>query len=208
MLNEFLNSTQGRITGVIVVLLLFSIILFVGRKQKIDARALVISAIFAALYFVLNQIIFFRMPQGGSVTAFSMLAITACGYVLGLRPAVLAGMSAGIMTLIFDPYVVHPVQLLLDYPIAVGSLGLAALLRNHKYGLQAGFLLGAFSRFICSFLSGIVFFAEYTPEGFNTVVWSLIYNISYIGPEMLITLVFLFLPPVKRLFSSLKEQAG
>ncbi|MDD2215590.1 MAG: energy-coupled thiamine transporter ThiT [Eubacteriales bacterium] len=205
-LQGFFESLTGQIITVTVIILLFGGILISGKKRKTDIKALVLSAIFVALYLVLNQIMIFRMPQGGSITAFSMLTITACAYLLGTRRAVMAGMCAGLVGLIFNPYVIHPIQLLLDYPLAVGALGLAGLAGSKKYSLQIGYLLGVLFRYLCALLSGIIFFGEYAPEGFNAFTWSIYYNISYIGPEAIITLIILFLPPIPNTFRRLRAQ--
>lgn len=119
----------------------------------------------------------------------------------------MAGMCVGLVDLIFSPYVIHPVQLLLDYPLAFGAIGFAGLLRNKKGGLIAGYLLGVFGRYICSVLSGIIFFGTYAPEGFNSVTWSAWYNFAYLGAEAAITVVLLVIPPVKRAFTRLKAES-
>ena len=205
-LQRFFESPTGQITTVVVILILFMGILISGKKKRTDTKALVLSAIFVALYLVLNQITIFRFPQGGSITAFSMLAITGCAYLLGVRRAIMAGMCAGLIELIFNPYVIHPLQLLLDYPLAVGALGFAGLIGSRKWSLQGGYLLGVLCRYICVVLSGIIFFGAYAPEGFNAVTWSLYYNICYIGAEAVPTLFILFLPPIRKTFQRLKSQ--
>ena len=91
-IQAFFESAPGQGIAAGAVILLFFFILVSGKNKKTDTRGLVLSAIFVALYVVLNQLTLFRFPQGGSITAFSMLAITACGYLLGTRRAVMAGM--------------------------------------------------------------------------------------------------------------------
>jgi thiamine transporter len=205
-LQYFFESTKGQIATVIIILILFTLILISGKSKKVDTKALVISGVFIALYVALNQIIIFRMPQGGSITAFSMLAIALCGYLLGPRRAIMAGMCAGLIELIFNPYVIHPLQLLLDYPLAVGALGFAGLLRDKKIGLIGGYSFGVLCRYTCSFLSGVIFFGEYAPQGFNSFTWSLFYNLSYIGTEAALTFAILMFPQVRNTFKRLKTQ--
>ncbi len=207
-LQGFFESATGQVVTVCVIMALFGVILISGKNKKADTKALVLSAIFVALYLALDQIILFRMPQGGSITAFSMLAVTACAYLLGVRRGVMAGMCAGLIGLIFNPYVIHPVQLLLDYPLAVGALGIAGFFHKGKYSLLYGYLLGVLGRYICSFLSGVIFFGEYAPEGFNAFTWSLYYNLIYMGTEAAITLVILFLPPVRTTLQRLRSQVN
>ncbi|HZK02514.1 MAG TPA: energy-coupled thiamine transporter ThiT [Anaerovoracaceae bacterium] len=203
-LQKFFESTSGQVSTILVIVILFVAILVSGKKNKTDVRGVVLSAIFVALYVALNQVIILRMPQGGSITAFSMLPITLCAYVLGVRRGMMAGMCAGLVELIFNPYVIHPLQLLLDYPLAVGALGFSGLFRNKKHGLFSGYLFGVFCRYICTFLSGVVFFGEYAPEGFSAFSWSLYYNIIYIGSEAALTFIIILLPPIKNSFQRLK----
>lgn len=208
LLQGFFESTKGQFSTVIAILILFGLIFFTGRKKGPDTRGLALSAIFVALYLVLNQLAILPFPQGGSITLFSMLAITSCAYLLGVRRAIMAGMCAGLVSLIFNPYVIHPLQLFLDYPFAVGALGFAGLMSNKKGGLLIGYLIGVLCRYACVVLSGIIFFGEYAADGFNAVTWSLYYNGCYIGAEAVLTLIVLSLPPIRRMFVHLKTQVS
>ena len=91
-LQGFFESTSGQISTLIMILLLFLGILISGRGKKADTKAMVTSAVLVALSIALNQIILFRMPQGGSVTAFCMLPIVVCAYMYGVRRGMMAGM--------------------------------------------------------------------------------------------------------------------
>jgi thiamine transporter len=169
---------------------------------------MVTSAVLVALSIALNHIILFRMPQGGSITAFSMLPIVVCAYFFGVRRGVMAGMCVGLIDLIFNPFVVHPIQMLLDYPLAFGALGFAGLLAGRKVGLIYGYLVGLFSRYLCAVLSGIIFFGQYAPEGFNAVTWSVYYNITYLGVEGALTVAVLCIPAVKKAIDQLRNQVN
>lgn len=104
------------------------------------------------------------------------------------------------------PYIIHPVQLFLDYPIAYGALGLSGLVSNSKNGLTKGYLIGLAGRYICAFLSGWIFFGAYAPESFNAVTWSLWYNFTYLAAEGILTIIIINIPSVKKAFQSLKTQ--
>jgi thiamine transporter len=205
-LQGFFESTAGQISTVAVILLLFLGILLTGRGKKADTKAMVISAVLVALAIALNQIILFRMPQGGSITAFSMLPVVVCAYFFGVRRGLMAGMCVGLIDLIFNPYVIHPIQMLLDYPLAFGALAFAGIMRTRKFGLMSGYLVGLFGRYLCAVLSGIVFFGQYAPEGFNAVTWSVYYNITYLGVEGVLTLVVLSIPAVRKAIDQMKMQ--
>lgn len=205
-LNGFFESTLGQLVTVGIVLLFFLMIIIPKKNEKTSARAITISALMVALSIGLGEIKVFTMPQGGSVTLLSMLPIALCGYLLGTRKAVLAGMSLGLVNLILGPYVVHPLQLLIDYPLAFGALGLSGVFQNKKNGLVKGYILAVFSRYLCSVLSGTIFFGEYAAEGFNSLTWSLWYNFTYLGVEAAITILLLSIPVVKNNLESLKNR--
>lgn len=205
-LQGFFESTTGQIVTVIVIILLFLGILISGHNKKLDTKALVTSAILVALAIALNQIILFRMPQGGSITAFSMLPIVVCAYFFGLRRGLMSGMCVGLIDLIFNPYVIHPIQMILDYPLAFGALAFAGLLRNKKYGLLSGYIIGVLCRYVCAVLSGIIFFGEYAPEGFNAFTWSIYYNITYLGIECALTVIVISVPVIRKTIEQIKSE--
>ncbi|MBK5253080.1 MAG: energy-coupled thiamine transporter ThiT [Peptostreptococcaceae bacterium] len=203
-LQDFFTSTTG-IT--ITVLLIITILFFILRGGKNDdkrnnTKVLTISALLIALAMVLGEIKIFQMPQGGSITLLSMLPIVFCGYLFGVRRGVMAGICVGLLNLIFGPYIIHPLQMLLDYPIAFGAMGLAGL---SKKSLTKGYLIGISGRFVCAVISGIVFFGEYAPEGFNAVSWSIWYNLTYISIEAVITIIIINIKPVKNALERLKN---
>ena len=174
--------------------------------QYSKTKALAISALLIALAVVLNQITLFRLPQGGSITALSMVPIALCAYMLGTRWGFLAGCCAGLLSMIFHPYIIHPVQMLLDYPLAFGALGLGGFMKDRKYGIIWCYLIGVFGRYICSVLSGAIFFGSYAPEGFNAWMWSIYYNACYIGIECAISTAVLCIPQIRHIFDRLKNE--
>jgi thiamine transporter len=206
-LQVFFESTKGKVLTTIVILIIFALIIFSDRTKKNrqnSTKVLTISALMIALAMVLGQIKLFSMPQGGAVTLFSMLPIAICAYVLGPKQGILAGICVGLLNLIFGPYVIHPLQLIIDYPLAFGAMGIGGVLRKKKYGLVGGYLLGVLGRYVCAFLSGLIFFGSYAPEGFNAFTWSLWYNFTYLGAEAAITSAIILIPQVRHSFERLK----
>ncbi|MEA3454489.1 MAG: energy-coupled thiamine transporter ThiT, partial [Candidatus Caldatribacteriota bacterium] len=97
-------------------------------------------------------------------------------------------------------FIVHPVQLVLDYPLPYMLVGLAGIFSNKinlktkgsTYGwLLLAVLTGGLGRFISHFLSGAIFFAQYAPEGQNPWIYSAIYNISYLLPSLLLSYIII-----------------
>lgn len=109
--------------------------------------------------------------------------------------------------LIFKPYVIHPIQLLLDYPLAFGAIGFAGLIfMAKKDGLIPAYLFGVLCRYICAVISGVVFFGAYAPEGFSALTWSLWYNVLYLAIEAAGTVVLLLIPSVRYSLKRIKTE--
>jgi thiamine transporter len=206
-LQAIVDSTLGQIIifalAVIVLILAVSL---TNTKEKISVKALTYSAIAVAIAFVLSTIKIVELPQGGSITPFSMFPIILIGYFFGIRTGILAGIVYGLIQLALGSYVVSPAQLLLDYPLAFGALGLSGIFHNKKNGLLLGIMAGCLGRFVFHFISGIVFFAMYTPEGWNPVVYSIWYNISYTGVEGVLTCLVVAIPPVMMATKHVKKR--
>jgi len=178
--------------------LCWHVVFFSPRKEggedemkKVNTRMLVEAGMMVALAQVLSYVKLFEMPQGGSVTAGSMVPIFIFAFRWGTLRGLLAGMVYGILQFILgEKYSYHIVSILFDYVIAFACLGLAGLFR-HKgmLGVMAGAFLGVFGRFICHVISGVVVFASYAPEGQSPWVYSILYNGSFLLVELVISLV-------------------
>ena len=153
-----------------------------------DTRVLTEAALAVALSFVLGFIVLFKMPFGGSVSL-EMIPLILLSLRQGWRVGIVAGAAYGLLDLVIDPYVVHPLQLLLDYPLAFGALGLAGLFKPTIRGAVIGATVAVLARFVCHFLSGVIFFASYAPEGWNPYLYSAAYNAAYLVPSLAIAIV-------------------
>ena len=170
-------------------------------------------AVSVALAAVLS-LVRIKLPHllyGGSVSLHS-LPILAVAIRHGVGKGVLAGVAYGFVNLIITPYVFHPVQIILDYPVAFGALGMAGLPvhllgvgdrgQSPRWLIVTGVLLANVLRFLCHFASGCVYFPQFAPEGVQVWRYSLIYNGSYMLPEALIGLLLMQLV-MRRLNSDL-----
>ncbi len=206
---QFFGSLPGQALCVAVIILLFGAVFFVTKKEKLSAKAISVAAIFISLAFVSNNFLpRWRLPNGGSVTLFSMLFLYLIGYIAGLKVGIIGGMTYGVLDLLFSASAYYPLQILLDFPLAFGALGVGAVMRDKKGGLYTGYALGVFLRFVMSFLSGYFFFAEYTPEGFSPVMWAIVYNGTYMLIEAVITLIVISLRPVRDAIDRMKKSFG
>ena len=175
--------------------------------KQVTPKQLVFCAVAIGLATVLSNIKLFRFPTGGAITLLSMLVISLPGYWFGLGAGLIAGVSYGILQLMIDPYVLFPLQLIVDYILAFGVFGLSGIFTNAKSGLLKGYVLAVLGRFCFATLSGWLFFGEYAWEGWNALAYSMVYNAIYIFAEALVTVLILVLPPVKEAMARVKKLA-
>lgn len=176
-------------------------------SKKVTPKKLVFCAAAIALGTVLSNVKLFHFPTGGSITLLSMLIICLPGYWFGLSAGLLTGVAYGVLQLMIDPYVLYPMQLVVDYLLAFGAFGLSGLFTNAKNGLVKGYVAGVIGRFVFATISGWIFFGEYAWEGWNPFAYSLVYNAIYIFAEAAVTIIILLLPPVKSAMARVKKLA-
>lgn len=186
------------------------VVLLVIARGRIrwTARMLANAALCLALAFVLSYIKLFDLPQGGAVTAASLLPIVAFAYSYGLAPGLVVGVAYGLLQMIQDPWIVTPVQAILDYPLAFACIALAAVARRlpDSWGWLAGMALAAVGRFVCHTFTGVAFFAEYAEgTGMTPFVYSVSYN-SFVFVDMAICAVVMAFPQVRGALKRMTER--
>ena len=149
-------------------------------------------AVGIALAVICSFLKIYEMPQGGSV-ALTMVPILFIAQKHGPLAGCITGGIYGLLSAILSGMIYHPLSILLDYIIAFGVLGVAGFFKNSLPKIIVGSILGVLGRFISSFVSGAVLFASYAPVGQNPWVYSLIYQATYLVPEMLISIAVLTL---------------
>lgn len=201
-------STTGWIAvGALAALAVVLLVIARGHVRW-TARMIANAALCLALAFVLSYIKLFDLPQGGAVTAASLLPIIAFAYSYGLAPGLVVGVAYGLLQMIQDPWIVSPVQAILDYPLAFACIALAAVARKlpDSWGWLAGIALGGVGRFVCHVLSGVVFFAEYAEgTGMSPFVYSVSYN-SFVFVDLAICAVVMAFPQVRRALKKMTER--
>ncbi len=174
-----------------------------------NTRDLAIVCLAAALSAALSVLRLFQLPQGGSV-ALEIVPILYLSMQHGIVRGLAAGFLSGLAQLLLPPppFIVHPIQILLDYPLAMAACGLAGIIRSDGsrwlargrlagYGIAGvGIVFAGGAKYCLHVLSGVIFFAAYAPEGQNVWVYSAAYNASYMALQVLLSL--LLLPPLLR----------
>jgi len=183
-------------------------------KNK-KTRIMVESAILIAASVILSFTKIYEAPLGGSVTLFSMVPLM----IISMRHGIGWGLGSAFVFSVFKlwmgagnfAYVPTVAGILItiifDYIAAYTSIGLAGIFRglnvfktekkNETFNVFAGVVFAYIIRFLCHFINGAVVWYEITKrlewnEYVTTVgmwVYSFVYNITYIGPEAVLTIV-------------------
>ena len=159
------------------------------RRETDRVRIITETIVMVALAGALYLIKIFTLPQGGSVTLGSMVPIFLLALRRGPRIGIVGGVAFGLVALVEDVYsgvevIFYPAQVILDYPLAFGLLGLAGFFQKIPI---LGVGLGIAARFCSHFVSGVLFFASYAPAGVSPFIYSAVYNGGYLIPEFVIT---------------------
>lgn len=171
-------------------------------SSRFSVRAVAEAGVAIALAVVLDRIKLYEMPQGGSVTLGSMVPIFIVALRHGFGLGLTAGAVFGALQWMMGGYVIHPVQGMLDYPVAFALLGLAGLRVSHFVSVPAAVA----ARYLAHVLSGVVFFPEYAPVGQSAWVYSLVYNAGYLLPDLAVSALVVMLlfthPAIRRLLGA------
>ena len=195
--------SKGVFSILVVALVVVMILLMVlsGRKEKWTARDLANAAICVAMSFILSCIKLYEMPQGGSITPASLLPLVLYMVAFGPGRGLVVGFAYGLLQLLQGAYVIHPAQLLVDLGGFARYLPL-----NKKLQLPVAVVFAYVGRYLMAVLSGVAFFGEYAPEGQSALAYSLVYNITYLGPDCLVCALISLIPGFDRLTESLRKR--
>ncbi len=161
-------NTVGMIVSAVIIMAVLGLIYFLGGKKDVsNTRALVYGAVAVAMSFALSYARLFKLPQGGSVTFASLLPLMIYCTMFGTRRGLIVCIIYGTLQALQDPYIIHPMQFLLDYPLAFGLIGVSGIfvekgLFKHKIiGFVLGAVLAVIFRYACHVCSGVFAFADY-----------------------------------------------
>jgi len=170
-----------------------------AKETRILAELSVFVAIAAALHYLSRLYLpFFHLPEGGSITAASLVPILWFALRRGLRWGLEAGVVFGLVDLALPGsyFIRHPIEILLDYPLAFGALGLAGAFKKQPI---IGVGVGIAGRFVFHFISGIVFFYMYAWPGWDPTLYSAAYNATYLVPEFIISAITIYVIAKRKL---------
>ena len=193
------------------------------NKKTDSLKKLAVCAMMVALSFVLSLWSPLKFwPQGGSVTLGAMVPVIlvallfgtkwglGCAFVNALLQLMM-GFMEGMGSWGLSPLVLV-CSILLDYILAYTVIGLAGIFRgNDSLRAVLGTLLVCLLRYGFHFLSGWAFFGMWAEEGYTALTWALFYNMSYMLPETVISLILsaslaTLLPMLRRNFSFCRSE--
>lgn len=192
---EIFKNPLSLATLIGVTILILALIRF--KKIKLDTKIIARIGISLALATILHFIKIVDLPNGaGSINLGSMVPILIIAFIYGPEIGMLTGFLFGVIYLIISPYILHPIQVLFDYPLPFMAVGLAGYFKNSKL---SGSFIGMFVRFIFHFISGVLFFGEFAPDGWSPMIYSLVVNGSVVGANLIVILVIIALLPINRI---------
>ena len=178
-------SLTGLVVSMVIAILILGVAFFFGKKASFsDTRSIVYGAIAIAMSFALSYARFIHLPQGGSVTFASLLPLMIYCCMFGTRRGIAVCLIYGCLQALQDTYIIHPIQFLLDYPLAFGMIGVSGIfcertpLRKNKFfGFIVGAVIAVVLRYACHVCSGVFAFADYADlETYDT---ALAYSFGY-----------------------------
>ncbi|UCG36221.1 MAG: energy-coupled thiamine transporter ThiT [Candidatus Bathyarchaeota archaeon] len=170
------------------------------NKPKIETGILAEIIVLSALSAVLYAIRPFSLQYGGSVTLGSMVPVMWLALRRGVKTGLFAGAIFGILALFIDVMLVGaaniavtPIQVILEYPVAFGVLGLAGLFHKESSVILAnvGAAVGVLVKFLIHYLVGAFIWVsvyDFPPE-WGQWLWPAVYNGSFLLVEFVISAI-------------------
>ncbi len=195
-----LNSIALYVSAGVLIALVVALAFIIGRKNKtpFNTKAIALAGVCVAISFALSYIKFEAVwLQGGSITLVSFLPICLYSYIYGMKKGLLVGLIYGMLQAIQDPFIVHPAQFLLDYPIAFSMITMSGLLTDlgvlenlPRLKFTLGAVLTGTFRYVAHVISGVFAFGAYAmdAEATNFLIFSAGYN-SYVFVDIALVIV-------------------
>jgi len=173
------------------------------NRNQIRVRKLVESAILIAIGTVLSEVTKIDMPLGGGLTLCSMLPLVLVAHRWGTSWGLFTAFVYSLLQLLLGmnnvQYATSALMaagiVLLDYVVPYTLIGLSALFKRVTRTISASLVVGivfTFAlRFICHFITGWWIWEALWPNefGWASPLYSLIYNVIYMVPEIILTSV-------------------
>lgn len=170
-----------------------------SKTKKLTLCAL-LTALSAVLVFV-SKALPSPWLQGGSITLASMVPVIVASIIIDYKYGILSGIIFALIQMMTGFYP-PPTQtfmnfflvVMLDYILAFGVLGTAGIFhtmfRKRTWAIPLSGFIVTLLRYVCHILSGLLIWGVYA-EDTTVLAYSLVYNGTYMIPEIIITTVVL-----------------
>lgn len=186
---------------IVFVILLATVIviplLFDKNKFRFDTRSISYAGICIATAFALS---FIKIEfLGGSVTLASALPIILYSYMYGAKKGTFIGVIFGLLQFLQKSTIYHPIQVVIDYPLAFAGIGLSGILKDYNLKPIIKFIAGAFLglifRYVAHVVSGYFIFGTYAGDyGFNSpLLYSIVFNMNVLVDLAIVLAVGIFI---------------
>ena len=176
------------------------------RRLSTNLSTLTECAIMLALSFALSCAKLFEMPMGGSVTIASMLPVMLISIKYGISVGLATSFTYSLTQMLqalasanVFPYCETAGTLVLcilfDYIVPFTLLGLAGLFhklkitKNTELNVYIGIVSTVVLRFICHFVTGVVIWGQWAPDGMGKYLYSFLYNAGFLSLDFIICIV-------------------
>ena len=153
---------------------------------------LIEASILLGLSVVFSCFAIFTLPQGGDISI-AVLPILIFSYKRGTKNGILLSIGHGFLQFALKPFVINPLSFFLDYILS--NIVLSFI--SHKK-LWCSFFMSYVFRYFTYVLSGVLVWATLYSNTDNFLVYSMVYNAIYIGPEMILNFIILYFLKVKK----------
>ena len=145
-----------------------------------------------ALALALSYIKLFKMPFGGSVSIGSLpLMLIAARY--GFKTSLVCSITFGFLLVANGATILHPIQFVLDYPLAYSCISLAGLIK-WETGLKAvtAITMANIVKLQIHVIAGAIFFVKNKETFKETLIASYGYNCGHLIPETIICAIIVW----------------
>lgn len=153
------------------------------------------SGMLLAVALALSQFKLFQMPSGGSISI-GILPLLILSARQGVVTGCVSGAILGFLLLTTRPFILHPLQFLLDYPLAYASIGLAGAVSWTNSSPWINLLkattattMANIIRLHLHVIAGAIFFVTEKDTVYQALIASYVYNLSHMVPETIICVI-------------------
>ena len=161
-------------------------------NKRYQIRRIAECGVLMALALALSFIKIFKLPNGGSVSLGTLpLVLIAARY--GFRTSFICGILFGFLLVANGATFIHPIQFILDYPLAYSCISLAGLIKWEN-GLKAAtaITMANIVKLQIHVIAGAIFFAKNKENIKEALIFSYGYNCGHLIPETIICAIIVW----------------